>query len=227
MTFWNTLDEDEREAMRKAGREPRLPFQPGDQILRQGDDRPDRTALIISGRCRVLWNGGKGRTTYLGTRRDGDLIGEMAVLDGGTRNATVRALTETYVRWWAREAFDELLTGHPRIMRKLLTSVTGRLKEADQQQIALASASPGLRVAHLLLRLADAEGVGRDGGVEIRELTRQDLGNWTGMGRDAATRCVTRLQDLGLLGDTSKNRRRIVILDLKGLRRLVSGPPDG
>ncbi|MER5948620.1 Crp/Fnr family transcriptional regulator [Streptomyces sp. NPDC001904] len=226
VAFWNTLDADEREIMRKGGREPQRPYRPGDQILRQGDDRPDRAALIITGRCRVLWDSGHGHTTYLATRGDGDLIGEMAVLDGGSRNGTVRALTETYVRWYAREAFEEMLTQHPGIMRKLLTSVSGRLKESDQQQIALASASPDIRIARLLLRLADAEGVPHDGGVQITGVTRQDLGNWTGMGRDAATRCVVRLQKLSLLG-TISSRGRVLILDREGLRRHATRPSDG
>ncbi|WP_159771385.1 Crp/Fnr family transcriptional regulator [Streptomyces sp. HM190] len=223
-TFWSTLDAREREALQTAGRVPKEPYLPGDQLLRQ-DEEADRAALIITGRCRVLWQGEAGRTTYLATRRDGDLIGEMALLDGGRRNATVRALTKTYVRWYSREVFEGLLTRHRDIMRKLLRSANTRLKESDHQQIALTSAPPQVRLARLLLRLAEAEGTTEEQGTEIRDVSRQDLGDWTGMGRDAAGRAITRLRDLGLICP-SRARRRIVITDLDGLRRHAFAPPD-
>ncbi|MEH0635618.1 Crp/Fnr family transcriptional regulator [Streptomyces bottropensis] len=197
---------------------------PRDQLFRQ-NDTADRAALIITGRCRVLWQGERGRTTYLATRRDGDLVGEVALLDGGRRNATVRALTDTYVRWYSREAFEALLTNHSAILRKLLNSANSRLKESDHQQIAITSAPAQVRLARLLLRLAEAEGVSTDGDTEIRDVSRQDLGDWTGMGRDAASRGITRLQERGLIG-TTRARRRIVITDLAGLRRHALASAD-
>ncbi|MFC5810644.1 helix-turn-helix domain-containing protein [Streptomyces heilongjiangensis] len=59
----------------------------------------------------------------------------------------------------------------------------------------------------------------------MRDVSRQDLGDWTGMGRDAAGRAITRLRDLGLICP-SRARRRIVITDLDGLRRHAFAPPD-
>jgi CRP-like cAMP-binding protein len=223
-TFLSTLDPHEREAVQQAGRVQKEPLRPGDQLFRQ-NDTADRAALIITGRCRVLWQGERGRTTYLATRRDGDLVGEVALLDGGRRNATVRALTDTYVRWYSREAFEALLTNHSAILRKLLNSANSRLKESDHQQIAITSAPAQVRLARLLLRLAEAEGVSTDGDTEIRDVSRQDLGDWTGMGRDAASRGITRLQERGLIG-TTRARRRIVITDLAGLRRHALASAD-
>lgn len=223
-TFLSTLDPDEREAMQKAGRVQKAPYEPGNQVFGQGDEA-DRAALIITGRCRVLWHGERGRTTYLATRRDGDLIGEMALLDGGRRNATVQALTETYVRWYSREVFDKLLADHANILRKLLVSANTRLKESDHQHIALTTAPAQIRLARLLLRLAQTEGVETDEGVEIREVSRQTLGDWTGMGRDAAGRAVARLQNEKLIC-ASRTRKRIVITDLAGLRLHAFTSPD-
>lgn len=224
-TFLSTLDPREREAVQRAGRVQKEPLRPGEQVFRQNDEA-NRAALIITGRCRVLWQGEKGRTTYLATRRDGDLIGEMALLDGGRRNATVRVLTETYVRWYSREVFESLITNHTDILRKLLMSANTRLKESDHQQIVITSAPAQLRLARLLLRLAEAEGVATDEGTEIRDVSRQDLGDWTGTGRDAAGRGITRLQNRGLIC-ASRTRRRIVITDLAGLRRHAFASSDG
>ncbi|WP_406839400.1 Crp/Fnr family transcriptional regulator [Streptomyces sp. AHU1] len=220
-TFWDTLDGDERRAMERTGRVPRDPFEPGDTIFRQGGIA-DRAAVIISGRCRVLWHGENDRTTYLATRRGGELIGEMGLLDRGSRNATVTALTQTYIRWYGREAFEGLLAEHPGILRKVFMTVCTRLKESDHHRIVVASAPARLRLSRLLLRLAEAEGVPTSLGTEIREVTQEDLGDWLGTGREAAGRRVRELQKLGLLDD-SPTRSRIVVTDVDGLRRHAFG----
>lgn len=223
-TFWNTLDDAERRAMERAGRAQRAPYEAGERILRQSEDA-DRAGVIISGRCRVLWHGEQNRTTYLATRRDGDLIGEMGLLDGGPRNATVVALAKTYVRWYGRAVFEGLLAEHPGILRKVLVSVCTRLKESDHHRVVAVAAPARLRLSRLLLRLAEAEGVPGARGTEIREVTQQDLGHWTGVGREAAGRAIRQLQQLGLVDDTPV-RSRIVVTDLEGLRRHAFGPAE-
>ncbi|MET8792236.1 Crp/Fnr family transcriptional regulator [Streptomyces pseudogriseolus] len=216
MTFWDSLDHGERKAMTRIGREPRHPFEPGDTILRQSE-HADRAALVISGMCRVLWHGENDRTTYLATRRGGELIGEMGLLDGGPRTATVIALRQTYVRWYAAEAFMALLAEHPGILGKVFLSVCARLMESDHHRIAIASAPARLRLARLLLRLADVEGVDTAQGIEVK-VTQTDLGNWTGMGREAAGRRVRQLQQLGFLAVTPA-RSRVTVTDPAGLRQ--------
>ncbi|MFI5568575.1 Crp/Fnr family transcriptional regulator [Streptomyces sp. NPDC051740] len=220
-TFWDTLDDGERKAMERVGRVPRQPFEPGDTIFRQSDNA-DRAALIISGKCRVLWHGAHDRTTYLATRRGGELIGEMGLLDGGPRNATVMALTQTYVRWYGLKVFEEVLAEHPEILRKVLLSVCTRLKESDHHRIVIASAPARLRLSRLLLQLAEVEGVTTALGIEIRQVTQEDLGDWLGVGREAAGRQVRELQRLGFLGGSSA-RSRIVVTDVHGLRRHAFG----
>ncbi|MDX2543202.1 Crp/Fnr family transcriptional regulator [Streptomyces sp. WI04-05B] len=220
-TFWETLAVDEREAMERVGRVPRKPFEPGDTIFRQSDEA-DRAAVIINGRCRVLWHGENERTTYLASRRDGELIGEMGLLDHGPRNATVTALTRTYIRWYGREVFEGLLLEHPGILRKLSMTVCTRLKESDHHRIVIASAPARLRLGRLLLSLAEAEGVNTPLGVEIREVTQENLGDWLGTGREAAGRRVRELQARGFLAD-SPSRSRIVVTDPEGLRRHAFG----
>lgn len=221
-TFWDTLDGGERKAMEQVGRAPRDPVEPGGTILRQSD-LADRVALIISGACRVLWHGENERTTYLASRRRGELIGEMGLLDHGPRNATVTALNRTYIRWYGRETFEGLLAEHPGILRKVLMTVCARLKESDHHRVVVACAPARLRLARLLLRLAEAEGETTALGIEIRQVTQEDLGDWLGMGREAAGRRVRELQGLGLLGD-APTRSRIVVTDIEGLRRHAFGP---
>jgi CRP/FNR family cyclic AMP-dependent transcriptional regulator len=64
-------------------------------------------------------------------------------------------------------------------------------------------------------------------GIEIK-VTQKDLGDWTGMGREAAGSRVRELQKLAFLAD-SPARSRVTVTDLAGLRRYAFGSegPDG
>lgn len=207
--------------MDRVGRTPRHPSEPGETLFRQSDVS-DRAAVIISGTCRVFWRGENDHAIYLATRGRGDLIGEMGVLERGPRNATVTTLTPMYIRWYAREAFEALLAEHPGILRKVLLAVCTRLRESDHHRIVIAGAPTRLRLSRLLLWLAEAEGVPTPLGTEIKEVTQEDLGDWLGMGREAAGRRVRELQKLGFLG-SAPARSRIVVTDVAGLRRHAFG----
>lgn len=104
-----------------------------------------------------------------------------------------------------------------------LTTVCARLKESDHHRVVVACAPARLRLGRLLLRLAEAAGETTALGIEIRQVTQEDLGDWLGMGREAAGRRVRELQGLGLLGD-APTRSRIVVTDIEGLRRHAFGP---
>jgi NADH dehydrogenase FAD-containing subunit/uncharacterized membrane protein YphA (DoxX/SURF4 family) len=83
----------------------RAHFEPGDEVVRQGDE--GETAYVItSGRVEVLQDGNK-----LGELSDGDSFGEIALLSNVRRTATVRCLTACELTVLARDDFRALTTG--------------------------------------------------------------------------------------------------------------------
>jgi len=83
----------------------RAHFEPGDEVIRQGDE--GETAYVItSGRVEVLQDGNK-----LGELGDGDSFGEIALLSKVRRTATVRCLTACELTVLARDDFKALTTG--------------------------------------------------------------------------------------------------------------------
>jgi NADH dehydrogenase FAD-containing subunit/uncharacterized membrane protein YphA (DoxX/SURF4 family) len=83
----------------------RAHFEPGDEVIRQGDE--GETAYVIeSGRLEVLKDGNK-----LGELGEGDCFGEIALLSNVRRNATVRCLTACELAVLARDDFGALTTG--------------------------------------------------------------------------------------------------------------------
>lgn len=61
----------------------------------------------------------------------GALIGEMSVIDGGPRSATVVAATPMRVVLFARPAFSATLASMPSVANAVLTALSGRLRSAQ------------------------------------------------------------------------------------------------
>lgn len=84
--------------------------------------------VILDGRCEVTV-GGRRKAT-LGP---GDFFGEIALLDGGPRTATVTALTDVKLAGLTGWVFRGLITEHPRIALKTLEALAGRLRAASKE----------------------------------------------------------------------------------------------
>jgi CRP/FNR family cyclic AMP-dependent transcriptional regulator len=125
---WVPLFQDlSRREVRKlveAGRE--LEFPPGRMIVQEGAVASD-FYLILSGRATVSRNLRKVRGLEAG-----DFFGEISVLDGGPRSATVVAETRVLVFRLDRPAFLRLLRTEGSISRKLLQGMAARLRSAER-----------------------------------------------------------------------------------------------
>lgn len=83
--------------------------------------------LILEGEAKVKI-GGKTRATL----RAGDYFGEMSLLDGGPRSATVQAETPVRTLAITSWAFLPLIDDHPSIARKLLVEMSRRLRAVER-----------------------------------------------------------------------------------------------
>ena len=87
--------------------------------------------LILEGNASVTRNGRK-----VATLGPGDYFGELALLDRGPRNATVKADSDMEVLVLGQREFSGVLDEVPTIAHKLLSSMATRLREADAKQVA-------------------------------------------------------------------------------------------
>jgi CRP/FNR family cyclic AMP-dependent transcriptional regulator len=101
----------------------------GTVIAREGE-RGVGLFLILEGQCKVTI-GGKTKAK-LGP---GDFFGEVALLDGGPRTATVTALTPFRLVGITGWVFRGLLMEHPSIALKTLEAVAGRLRAVTKEPV--------------------------------------------------------------------------------------------
>ena len=101
----------------------------GTTVAREGE-RGIGLFLILEGQCEVTI-GGK-RKAKLGP---GDFFGEIALLDGGPRTASVTALTNVKLIGITGWVFRGLLMEHPSIALKTLEAVAGRLRSVSKEPV--------------------------------------------------------------------------------------------
>ncbi len=110
-------------------------FEEGSVICRQ-NDTADRWWIVTEGLADVTVHG-----LYSGTIGPGETIGELALLDGQPRNATVTATTDLVVHEVGGDGFVEALAASPQLAIALLRQMAGRLRGTNRR---LAESTPGL-----------------------------------------------------------------------------------
>ena len=102
-------------------------FGAGDVLIRQGD-RGTGVFGIVSGEVRVMRAepGPPKRDVFLGVLGPGELVGEMAVLEGNPRSATVIAREDTVALEVTGEALAKLVLQHPEVARSIMGIISVR-----------------------------------------------------------------------------------------------------
>ena len=172
--------------------------------------------LVETGRVRISLPGSESREVTLAHLGPGDCFGEMSMLDGEPRSATVTAVEDTVVLEGTRDDFMRSLEKSPRIAMSLLVMMSQRLRAANDIIESLSFLDVQGRVARLLLEIASKSGTETPEGMAIPlPYTRQEMANLVSTSRETLTRVLKnfeRLKYIRLL------RRKAIILNAPRLR---------
>ncbi len=220
--FWDALDGRERAALREAGRS--RVYRARAPLCYQGDDS-DHIIVIESGWAKVVASSADGHAVVLAVRGPGDLVCESAVLGRRERSATVQALDQVRALLVPAARFTAFLDAHPGVWMLVSGTFVRRLDDAGRRLQAHVSAQGPRRLAILLADLAEMSArqgaAGAGGAVPIGPpLSQEELGSWMDASRETVARALAVLRDAGLV---RTGRRRITVLDPRGLRAFADG----
>jgi CRP/FNR family transcriptional regulator, cyclic AMP receptor protein len=180
-------------------------------ILREDDASSEAMFAILAGQVKVTINGPDGREAILAILEEGDFFGEMSVIDGEPRSATVRATMPTTLVIIRRKDLLDKLSQTPALAQAVLIEFSKRLRKANRQIYNLAMLSVYGRIAMVIKDLAEERGR-IDGNMIVIEdcPTHQEMAEMAGTARETATRVLGKLQKSGTI---VIEKRRLIILD--------------
>jgi CRP/FNR family cyclic AMP-dependent transcriptional regulator len=123
---------DEREIECLLGSAETRRFDAGELLFRRGDPG-DSVLLVLSGRVSVETRLANGETVVMNVLEAGELVGEMAVLEGTTRSADITALEPCEALIIPNGEFLGLLVGHPGLAVRMLGTLTERLRSLSER----------------------------------------------------------------------------------------------
>jgi CRP-like cAMP-binding protein len=103
----------------------------GEQLVNQGDPG-DSLFIIKKGSVSVYVRSSDGRSIHANQLHIGDFFGEMSLLTGEARAASIRADEETEVIIIDKEAFSNVLTQDPTILDRFLAALERRQQGISQ-----------------------------------------------------------------------------------------------
>jgi CRP/FNR family transcriptional regulator len=163
----------------------------GETLFERGD-AGDSCYWLRSGVLTVCVASAAGEQRILAILGPGAIVGELAMIDGLPRSATVQAVRACVLTFISRAALTDMLRRHPELYRDIVMTLAARLRQSDEDMVASSFLTVRARVARALLQFARqlGEDVG-SGRIAIRHrITQSDLAAMAGVARESVSRTL-------------------------------------
>ena len=182
-------------------------FEPGNEFY-----------FIQSGRVRIV-KIINNREKTIDVLTEGDVFGEMAILEEEPRSATCIAMDHVKLLKFHRDNFDALLQGNPQLAYKLLVIFSKRIYEAKRRLMILLLDEPQLKAMDVMIMLAE-----QDPHLDLQNeislpVDAQQIANWAGMAEEDVQRELAHLAKLNkieIYGD------KILVFNIRDFMRVVN-----
>ena len=160
-----------------------------DAYLFLAGDAGDGCYRVEDGLVKVTMMSRSGVERILAFLGPGAIVGELAIVDGRPRSASVVAVREAALKFLSRSTFEEFAE-HPEVYKNLVKVLATRLRLTDEAVAAGSFLSLKGRVARTLLELAEDFGrnVGPGRVVIHQKIGQSDLAAMTGIARENLSR---------------------------------------
>ena len=186
-------------------------FEPEETIFLQGEPG-DGLYLIRSGKVKICSYDQQGNELIFSFLSSGDLLGEIALLDGLPRSASVVAVTHTDTLYLHREKFLGFLRNSPQACTDIMGNLCKTLRRLSTRLEEASFLNASGRVARNLIAISAKE--------EIPQnciISQEELAKVVGASRVMVNKILNSFCDLGLI---AQERNRITILNQEELTRI-------
>jgi CRP-like cAMP-binding protein len=169
-------------------------------VFHQGDVGREMF-IVLSGMLKVSTTSLEGKELSFFILHENDIFGELAMLDGERRSATITAIGPCELLVLHHRNFQQLVKEHQMIGLKLLSVLAGRVRATTSlYESSVFIEIPG-RLAAKLLELADEHGTETgDGGIQIElKLSQYELGTLINATRESVNKQLNTWQKQGIV----------------------------
>lgn len=187
----------------------------GDTLFRKGE-QGTALYLIVSGRIKISVTSRLGDEVILSILSNGELFGDMALLDGMNRSADAVALEDSQVYVLYQEDFISILMKSSTAIKALFSTLCARLRKTDKFVEETCFLNVSSRLARRLSEFAERQiKAGEDGEIRI-EMTQSELASMVGATRESVNKELRSMREKGIVKTVG---RSVVVCDLERLKR--------
>ena len=173
-------------------------FKSGEVIFSMG--APGQSMMAIAeGSVRVSMLTPSAREITLNDLQAGDVFGEIALLDGGDRSASVKALTNCTLVVLERRSLLDVLQRYPKLSIHLIELLCQRVRRSDERMIEIAFLDLPARLARLVLRLTETAPGTPEKPLRKLSQSQSEIAAMIGNSRENVNRCLRKWQKAELI----------------------------
>ncbi|HEB75505.1 MAG TPA: Crp/Fnr family transcriptional regulator [Nitrospirae bacterium] len=175
-------------------------FHAGETVFFQTDKSTD-LYIILEGSVKVILLSEEGEEFVLADLQQGDFFGEMSLIDGNPRSASVIADEDSTFAVLERSRFLDAIKQDPEMAIDLMKSLVQRLRKATEREESLAFLAVRQRLVRLFVRLVKEEGMKKDaaGYHVVRKRTHKEIAERIGASRESISKILKRLSSDGMI----------------------------
>ncbi len=193
-------------------------FKKNKVIFHQGD--PGNVLFVLlSGQVKIFIDHEDGRESILKVVCENEFFGEMSLLDGEFRSATISALEDSKALIISRDDFINIVKQYPAFTLNMLATLSRRIRNADNKIFSLTFLDAYGKVSQLLIDLIKNNGKRIDELIVIDSpLSRLEMAEMAGVSRETFARIINKYQAKGCLKLEGRN---IVVFDEAFLKKKI------
>jgi CRP-like cAMP-binding protein len=189
------------------------------EVYRRGEAGSEM-CIILSGGVKVSILSADGKEIIFDLLSEGDFFGELSLLDGKPRTATVTTLTPSVLVILERDFFMPFLESHPASAIRLLHLLARRLRAMDAFLAEVLFLDSETRLAKRVVALQNIYGKTIGDAIHIDlKVSQQDIANLVGITRERVNKHLKKWERAEII---SLQQGRLLILDLPQLQKLAS-----
>jgi CRP/FNR family transcriptional regulator, cyclic AMP receptor protein len=187
------------------------------QTIYNEGNRAARMFYIVKGKVKTYKTNEDGKELVVGLYSEGDFLGYLALLEGGSFKETAEAIEDSELAVIPKEDFDELMNSNPMVSHRFIQLLAKNVTDMENQLLGLAYNSLRKKVADALINLQKKFQKGTD--PFAINISRENLASIAGTATESLIRTLGDFRTEKLIDIKDGN---IIVLNEKKLENLIN-----